>query len=266
MSGLLNKPSLSIMLHHLHLFSFVVCCPISNHVTIPLRIVSLKTWAFMNELKTQSKNSQGCHHTIWNGRTNDEAKEVCYARSEGSWKLPGLKEPQPVSNIAFLSRRIRWFLLICTEMDDNLKQVLLSQTSLNPFWLLPFESHRHCRETSQKLTNVHISCTCNCLSGQHRGLPTQNLTATDCTKSEKVVKLAVSRRVPRESTFKGTPLDSGSRERLRRLRFSVALSGCEQNKTARSEIYQRHRHLNLPLDQKFHLLPQAHHSFEINLM
>ena len=38
---------------------------------------------------------------------------------------------------------------------------------------------------------------------------------------------------------------------------------CEQNNTARNEIYQRHRHLNLPLDQKF---PQARHNFEINLM
>ena len=35
---------------------------------------------------------------------------------------------------------------------------------------------------------------------------------------------------------------------------------CEQNKTAPSEIYQRYRHLNLPLDQKSHLLPQAHHN------
>ena len=33
---------------------------------------------------------------------------------------------------------------------------------------------------------------------------------------------------------------------------------CAQNKPARSEIYQRHRHLNLPLDQKLHLLPQEH--------
>ena len=67
----------------------------------------------------------------------------------------------------------------------------------------------------------------------------------------------------RESSFKGTPLDWA---RLRRLRFSVALSGCEQDKTARGEIRQRHRHLNLPLHQKFHLLPQAHHNFEISLM
>ena len=58
----------------------------------------------------------------------------------------------------------------------------------------------------------------------------------------------------------------GSRERLRRLRFSVALSGCGRNKTARSEIYQQHRHLNLPVDQKFHLLCQTHHNCEINLM
>ena len=34
----------------------------------------------------------------------------------------------------------------------------------------------------------------------------------------------------------------------------------------RSEIYQRYRHLNLPLDQKLHLLTQANHNFEINLM
>ena len=68
----------------------------------------------------------------------------------------------------------------------------------------------------------------------------------------------------RESSFKGTPL--GSHERLRRLRFSVELLGCEQNKTTRNEIYQRHRHLNLPLDQKLYLLPQAHDNFEINLI
>ena len=30
--------------------------------------------------------------------------------------------------------------------------------------------------------------------------------------------------------------------------------------------YQRHRHLNLPLDQKFHLIPQAHFNFDTNLM
>ena len=34
----------------------------------------------------------------------------------------------------------------------------------------------------------------------------------------------------------------------------------------RSEIYQRYRHLNLSLDQTSHLLPQAHHNFEINIM
>ena len=43
-------------------------------------------------------------------------------------------------------------------------------------------------------------------------------------------------------------------ELLRRLRFSVALSGCKQNKTVHGEIHQWHGHLNLPLDQKFHFL------------
>ena len=39
---------------------------------------------------------------------------------------------------------------------------------------------------------------------------------------------------------------------------------CEQNKTARREIYQLHRHLNL--DQKLHLLPQAHHNLKKELI
>ena len=38
---------------------------------------------------------------------------------------------------------------------------------------------------------------------------------------------------------------------------------CEQNKTAHSEIYQRHCHVQ---NLKLHLLPQAHHNFEINLI
>ena len=50
----------------------------------------------------------------------------------------------------------------------------------------------------------------------------------------------------RESSFKGTPLD-WALANVFKDRFSAALSGCEQNKTACSEIYQRHRHLNLPL-------------------
>ena len=36
---------------------------------------------------------------------------------------------------------------------------------------------------------------------------------------------------------------------------------CEQNKTARSDIYQQHRHLNQPLDQKLNLHPQATEGF-----
>ena len=59
----------------------------------------------------------------------------------------------------------------------------------------------------------------------------------------------------RESSFKSTPLDWVLANVFEDFnRFSVVLSGCEQNKTARSEIYQRHRHSNLPLDQKFHFL------------
>ena len=68
----------------------------------------------------------------------------------------------------------------------------------------------------------------------------------------------------RESSFKGIPLDWALANVFEDLDF-LSHNYCEQNKTARSEIYQRHRHLNLPLDQKFHLLPQAHHNFEINL-
>ena len=58
----------------------------------------------------------------------------------------------------------------------------------------------------------------------------------------------------RESSYKGTSLDWALANVFEFVRFSVALSGYEQNKTARSEIYQRHRHLNLPQDQKFHFL------------
>ena len=50
-----------------------------------------------------------------------------------------------------------------------------------------------------------------------------------------------------------------------RKRFSVALSSYEQNKIACTD-YQRHRPLNLSLDQKFCLLPQAHQNFEMYLM
>ena len=37
-----------------------------------LYVVNQKRLEYLNELKTQSKNSQGCHHMIWNGTTNDE--------------------------------------------------------------------------------------------------------------------------------------------------------------------------------------------------
>ena len=56
-----------------------------------------------------------------------------------------------------------------------------------------------------------------------------------------------------ESSFKGIPLEWA----LEDLDFLLH-NYCEQNKTAHSEIYQRHRHLNLPLDQKLHLFTQAH--------
>ena len=69
----------------------------------------------------------------------------------------------------------------------------------------------------------------------------------------------------RESSFKGIPLDWALANVFEDLDF-LSHNYCEQNKTARSEIYQRHRHLNLSLDQNVHLPPQAHHSFEINLM
>ena len=42
-----------------------------------------------------------------------------------------------------------------------------------------------------------------------------------------------------------------------RLKVSVALSGCEENKIACSEIYEWRRHLNLLLDQKSYLLLSA---------
>ena len=57
----------------------------------------------------------------------------------------------------------------------------------------------------------------------------------------------------RESSFKGIPLDWALANVFEDLDF-LSHNYCEQNKTARSEIYQRHRHLNLSLDQKLHLL------------
>ena len=65
---------------------------------------------------------------------------------------------------------------------------------------------------------------------------------------------------PRESSFKGTPLDLALANIFEDLDFLSHYRVANRlNKTARSEIYQRHRHLNLPLDQ-VHLLPQAHHA------
>ena len=59
----------------------------------------------------------------------------------------------------------------------------------------------------------------------------------------------------RESSFGGTPLDWVLANVFEDFsRSSVVLSGCEQYKTARSKIYQQHRHSSLPLDQKFHFL------------
>ena len=66
-----------------------------------------------------------------------------------------------------------------------------------------------------------------------------------------------------ESSFKGTPLDWALTDVLKDLDF-LSHNYCEQNKTAHNEIYRQHRHL--PLDQKLHLLLQAHHNFETNLM
>ena len=60
----------------------------------------------------------------------------------------------------------------------------------------------------------------------------------------------------RESSFKGT-LDWALANVFEDLDF-LSHNYCEQNKTARSEIYQRHRHVSLPLDQSVVtlLLPQ----------
>ena len=55
----------------------------------------------------------------------------------------------------------------------------------------------------------------------------------------------------RESSFKGIPLEWAIANVFEDLDF-LSHNYCEQNKTARSEINQRHRHLNLPLDQKLH--------------
>ena len=62
----------------------------------------------------------------------------------------------------------------------------------------------------------------------------------------------------RESSFKGT-LDWDFGNVFEDLYFLLHTDYCEKNKTARSEIYQRHRHLNLPLDQSVvtQLFPQA---------
>ena len=62
----------------------------------------------------------------------------------------------------------------------------------------------------------------------------------------------------RESSFKGI-LNWALVNIFKDLYF-LSYNYCDQNKTAHSEIYQWHHHLNLPLDQKSHLLPQAHHS------
>ena len=47
-----------------------------------------------------------------------------------------------------------------------------------------------------------------------------------------------------ESSFKGAPLDWA---------LANVFEDCKQNKTAHSEIYQRHCHLNLPVNQKLHV-------------
>ena len=60
-------------------------------------------------------------------------------------------------------------------------------------------------------------------------------------------------RLTRESSFKDTLLDWALVNVFEDLNF-LSYNYCEQNKTAHSEIYQRHRHLNLPLYQKLHLL------------
>ena len=62
-----------------------------------------------------------------------------------------------------------------------------------------------------------------------------------------------------ESSFKGT-LDWALANVFEDLDF-FPHNYCERNKTARSRIYQRHRHLNQLLDQKLHLHPQATEHF-----
>ena len=63
------------------LFSFVVSCPISDHVMTPLGVLWL-CFKFISKcsslfwLTTWSNNFQKYCHMIWNGTTNCEAKEV----------------------------------------------------------------------------------------------------------------------------------------------------------------------------------------------
>ena len=59
----------------------------------------------------------------------------------------------------------------------------------------------------------------------------------------------------RKSSLKGIPLDWALANAFEDF---LSHNYCEQKQTAHSEIYQRHRHLNLPLDKKLHLLPQKH--------
>ena len=68
-----------------------------------------------------------------------------------------------------------------------------------------------------------------------------------------------------ESSFKGTPLNWALTDVFEDLDF-LSHNYCEQNKTTCSDIYQQHHHLNIPLDQNLHLLPQAHQNSEISLM
>ena len=62
----------------------------------------------------------------------------------------------------------------------------------------------------------------------------------------------------RESSFKGTALDWALANVFEDLDF-LSHNYCEQNETARSEIYKRHRHLKLLLDQKLQLLASGMH-------
>ena len=93
--------------HAIDLFSFVIWRYLWE---LFLFVVNQKS--FINELKTQSKNSQGCHHMIWNGTTSDEAGQVYYPLRHGDYSLDKILTSYTVN----LRMRPPWNYTYCTEM------------------------------------------------------------------------------------------------------------------------------------------------------